>query len=79
MTIFLSVVMTLFLMGLFAISFLGGRWPLYSLLDYLKGFLGLLGSMVARPLGFSAEESARSRPRTGKEAHPSSGRWCAAS
>jgi hypothetical protein len=55
MTISLSVVMTLFLMGLFAISFLGGRWPLYSLLDYLKGFLSLLGSMIARPLGFSAE------------------------
>jgi hypothetical protein len=55
MTLFLSVVMTLFLMGLFAISFLGGRWPAYSLLDYLKGFLNLLGSMIARPLGFSAE------------------------
>ncbi|MBN1449737.1 MAG: DUF4173 domain-containing protein [Anaerolineales bacterium] len=55
MTLFLSVVMTLFLMGLFAISFLGGRWPSYSLLDYLKGFLGLLGSMIARPLGFSTE------------------------
>ena len=55
MTLFLSVVMTLFLMGLLAISFLGGRWPSYSLLDYLKGFLSLLGSMIARPLGFSAE------------------------
>ena len=55
MTIFLSVVMTLFLMGIAAISFLGGRWPFYTLLDYLKGFLGLLGSMIARPLGFSAE------------------------
>jgi len=27
MTVFLSVVLTLFLMGLFAISYLGGRWP----------------------------------------------------
>ncbi|MFL7869913.1 MAG: DUF4153 domain-containing protein, partial [Anaerolineales bacterium] len=55
MTLFLAVAMTLFLMGLFVISFLGGRWPSYSLLDYLKGFLSLLGSMIARPLGFSAE------------------------
>ena len=55
LTIFLSVAMTLFLMGLAAISYLGGRWPFYSLLDYLKGFLGLLGSMIARPLGFAAE------------------------
>jgi hypothetical protein len=55
MTVFLSVALTLFLMGLFAISFLGGRWPAYNLLDHLYGFLRLLGSMVARPLGFSAE------------------------
>ncbi len=55
LTVLLSVVLTLFLMGLFAISFLGGRWPLYSLIDYLNGFLRLLGSMIARPLGFSAE------------------------
>ncbi len=55
LTIALSVFITLFLMGLAAISYLGGRWPFYSLLDYLKGFLGLLGSMIARPLGFSAE------------------------
>ena len=55
LTVFLSVVMTLFLMGLFAISFLSGRWPVYNLLDYLNGFLRLLGSMIARPLGFSAE------------------------
>lgn len=55
MTLFLSGVLTLFLMGLFAISFLGGRWLSYNLFDYLKGFLHLLGSMIARPLGFSAE------------------------
>jgi hypothetical protein len=47
--------MTLFLMGLLALSFLGGRWPAYSLMDYLNGFLRLLGSMVARPLVFSGE------------------------
>ena len=55
MTVFLSVVLTLFLMGVFALSYLSGRWPAYSLLDYLNGFLRLMGSMIARPLGFSAE------------------------
>ena len=55
MTVFLSFVITLFLMGLLAISYLGGRWPTYNLLDYLYGFLRLSGSMIARPLGFSAE------------------------
>jgi len=55
LTVFLSVALTLFLMGLFDISYLGGRWPAYNLLDYFSGFLRLLGSMIARPLGFSAE------------------------
>ena len=55
MTVFLSVSLSMFLMGVFTLSFLGGRWFEYSLLDYLSGFLRLVGSMVARPLGFSAE------------------------
>ena len=55
MTVVLSVVLIMFLMGVVAISFLGGRWPSYSLLDYLNGFLRLLGSMIARPLGFSTK------------------------
>ena len=50
MTVFLSVALTLSLMSLFAISFLGGRWPFYNLLDYISGYLRLAGSMVARPL-----------------------------
>ena len=55
MTLFLSVLLTLFLMGVFALSFLGGRWLQYGLLDYLNGYLRLAGSMITRPLGFSAE------------------------
>lgn len=55
MTTFLSAAMILFLMGVFAMTFLKGRWPNYSLLDYLNGFLRLAGSVIARPLGFSSE------------------------
>ncbi|MFZ5821804.1 MAG: DUF4153 domain-containing protein [Chloroflexota bacterium] len=55
MTVFLAVVMSMFLMGVTAVSFLGGRWPAYGLLDYLGKFLQLAGSMVSRPLGFNAE------------------------
>jgi len=55
MTVFLSVSMTLFLMGVFALTYLGGRWIQYGLLDYFFGFLRLFGSMVARPLGFAAQ------------------------
>ncbi|MBI1855345.1 MAG: hypothetical protein HYR93_05715, partial [Chloroflexi bacterium] len=55
MTVVLSVVLTLFLMGVTAITFLGGRWIWYSLADYFFGFLKLIGSMIARPLLFSTE------------------------
>ena len=55
MTVFLSVAMTLFLMGVFAMTYLGGQWTRYGLLDYFLGYLRLFGSMIARPLGFNAE------------------------
>ncbi len=55
MTVFLSAVMTVFLMGVFTMTYLGGRWTHYALLDYLFGYFRLFGSMVARPLGFTAE------------------------
>src|SRR5262245_43539481 len=55
MTVFLSVAMILFLMGVFAITYLGGRWLHYALLDYIFGYFRLFASMIARPLGFAAE------------------------
>jgi hypothetical protein len=55
MTIFLSTAMTLFLMGIFALTYLNGEWMKYGLLDYLFGYLRLFGSMLARPIGFTAE------------------------
>ena len=55
MSMFLSFVFTLGLMGLLAATFLGGRWPRYSLPDYVVNFSWLVGSMVARPLMFLSE------------------------
>jgi len=55
MTVFLSVSLTLFLMGVFALTYLNGEWIRYGLLDYILGYLRLFGSMLVRPLGFSAE------------------------
>jgi hypothetical protein len=55
MSMFLSFVFTLGLMGLLAVTFLGGRWPQYSLSDYMANFTRLVGSMVARPLTFLSE------------------------
>lgn len=55
MTVFLSISMTLFLMGVIALVYRSGEWIRYSLLDYVFGFLQLAGSVIARPLGFAAE------------------------
>ncbi len=54
-TVFLSVATTLFLMGVFAMTYLNGEWIRYTLLDYILGYLRLFGSMLARPLGFAAQ------------------------
>lgn len=72
MTVFLAVVMSMFLMGVTAVSFLGGRWPSYSLLDYLGKFLQLAGSMVSRPLRFNAEVKRESSSK-GEQAEAGSG------
>jgi hypothetical protein len=55
MTVFLSIVMTIFLMGILALTYLNGEWIRYSLLDYIFGYLRLIGSVIARPLGFAAQ------------------------
>jgi hypothetical protein len=55
MTVFLSISMVLFLMGVFALTYLSGDWVRYTLLDYVFGYLQLAGSMIARPIGFAAE------------------------
>lgn len=55
MTAFLSASGALFLMGVFALTYLSGQWTRYALLDYFFGYIRLIGSVVARPLGFVAE------------------------
>ncbi|HEX2998333.1 MAG TPA: DUF4173 domain-containing protein [Anaerolineales bacterium] len=64
LTVFLAVVMVLFLMGLFALTYLSGEWSRYSMVDYFWGYLRLAGSMIARPLGF-ASENRREQPVEG--------------
>ncbi len=55
MTAFLSYTLTLFVMTIFSVTYLGGNWIRYSLADYLGRSLNLLGSMIARPISFAAE------------------------
>ena len=55
LTVFLAALFTLFLMAVLAMTYLGGRWCMYSLPDYVSGFFKLIASMMARPLTFNAE------------------------
>lgn len=55
LTLFLAVMCTLFLLSVMTMTFLGGRWFVYSLADYVSGFFKLTGSMIARPISFNAD------------------------
>ncbi len=61
LTVFLSIFMALFLMGVFTLTYLNGQWTRYTILDFILGYFRLLGSMIARPLGF-VSESRRDQP-----------------
>jgi len=54
-TVLLSIAMAVFLMGIFTLTYLNGHWPRFTILNYVFGYLQLLGSMLARPLGFISE------------------------
>jgi len=55
MTIFLAYTFTLLTMSILAFTYLGGRWYLYTIVDYVGKYFTLLGSMVARPISFMAD------------------------
>ncbi|MBE0672094.1 MAG: DUF4173 domain-containing protein [Anaerolineales bacterium] len=52
MTTFLAYTFTLLTMSVFALTYLGGRWYLYTIADYAGKYFNLLGSMIMRPLIF---------------------------
>jgi hypothetical protein len=55
MTTFLAYTFTLLAMTLLAVSYLGGRWYMYTLVDYIGKSLQLFGSMVGRPITFMTD------------------------
>lgn len=61
MTMFLSICMVLFLMGIFTLTYLSGQWTRYAVVDYILGYIRLAGSVIARPLGF-VSENRRAQP-----------------
>ena len=52
LTIFLSIVFTLFSAGLFASSYLGGRWMEYGLSQYIHKFFMLIRDLISEPVSF---------------------------
>jgi hypothetical protein len=54
-TLFLAYTFTLIPMGILAVSYLGGRWTQYTLIDYLYKFLQLTDSMLTRPVSFFSD------------------------
>ncbi|HJS17543.1 MAG TPA: DUF4173 domain-containing protein [Anaerolineales bacterium] len=67
MTAFLSICMTVFLMGVLALTYLNGQWSRYTLLDYIIGYLRLFASMIARPIGLISET--RRDPSSNDQTH----------
>lgn len=65
LSVFLAHALTLFLMAGLVVTYRGGEWLRYSLADYFSRGLDLLGSAVARPIGFAAE-SQRLKSETGE-------------
>ena len=53
MTSFLAYTFTLLMMTLLAVSYLGGRWYLYTMVDYIGKFMQLAGSVLVKPIGFT--------------------------
>ncbi len=77
LTVFLAVVMTFFAIGLLTMTYRGGQWMRYTLLDYLYNGLVLIGSLIARPLAFAIQQHRESRAQTSDEAERTRarGRW----
>ena len=75
MTAFLSISMVLFLMGVFALTYLNGEWIRYSLLDYIFGYLRLFGSMITRSIGFVSENRRLALEQPSAEAKRGAAVW----
>ncbi|HEX2995161.1 MAG TPA: DUF4173 domain-containing protein [Anaerolineales bacterium] len=72
-TIFLAYSFTLFSIGLFATSYLGGRWYLYRLSNYFGKFFRLIGDLIVRPFEFFRQTQQVSRETGDKKVLPVAG------
>jgi hypothetical protein len=65
LSLFLSFILVLGLMGLLVVTYLGGGWPGYSLTDYIVRYARLAGSILARPIMFLSERRKSSATQGG--------------
>lgn len=66
----LAHALTLFLMGVFALTYQGGLWAEYSLSDFVARFLGLLGSGLTGSQAFIGEMNKLKREAGSAEQRP---------
>jgi hypothetical protein len=55
MTTFLAYTFTMFTLTVFTVTYLGGRWVQYTLVDYVTKVFSLLGSIIIRPITYTAD------------------------
>lgn len=55
LTIFLGYAFSLFSLGVFVVTYLGGRWTLYGLTDYFRRFFQLIANTISLPTRFVRE------------------------
>jgi len=55
LTTFLAYTFTMFTLTIFTVTYLGGRWIKYTLADYASKLLSLVGSLLIRPISFTAD------------------------
>jgi hypothetical protein len=55
MTTFLAYTFTLLTMSILAFTYLGGRWYLYTIVDYIGKYFNLFASMIVRPITFMTD------------------------
>lgn len=55
MTTFLAYTFTMFTLTIFTVTYLGGRWIQYTLADYVGKLFSLVGSILIRPITFTAD------------------------
>jgi len=70
LTVLLSALLTLLLMAVLAVTYAGGRWLQYGILDYALNFLQLARSMVARPLALLSEAGRHDEPGSQRSRGP---------